>query len=86
MPIALMKRMVSRQKEGAVIEDSDVAVKRTIKMLKEHQVTTIDGQVISIQPDTICVHGDGVKALAFVKQIHQALTAEGIDVVAAQVK
>lgn len=78
--------LVSRQKEGAVIEDSAVAVKRTIEMLKEHQVTTIDGQVISIQPDTICVHGDGVKALAFVKQIHQALTAEGIDVVAAHVK
>ncbi len=54
--------LVSRSKPGAVIEDSQVAVDRTIKMLQTHQVTTIDGQVISIQPDTICVHGDGVKA------------------------
>lgn len=78
--------LVSRSKPDAVIEDSQVAVDRTIKMLQTHQVTTIDGQVISIQPDTICVHGDGVKALAFVKQIHQALTAQGIDVAATQVK
>lgn len=78
--------LVSRSKPGAVIEDSQVAVDRTIKMLQTHQVTTIDGQVISIQPDTICVHGDDVKALAFVKQIHQALTAQGIDVAATQVK
>ncbi|MTV81582.1 LamB/YcsF family protein [Secundilactobacillus folii] len=77
--------LVSRQKPGAVIVDEDLAVSRTINMIKTHQVTSIDGQVIDIQPDTICVHGDGVKALAFVKKIHQALTNDGIKVTAQQV-
>ena len=74
--------LVSRQKPGAVIEDTQEAVDRTIAMIKTHQVTTIDGQTIAIEPDTVCVHGDGVKAVAFVKQIHQALLANGIEVTA----
>ena len=32
-------------------------------MIKENKVESIDGNVIDIQADSICVHGDGEKAL-----------------------
>ena len=49
-------------------------------MVKEHKVTAADGNDIEIIPDSICVHGDNEKALAFVTQIRAALEAEGVEI------
>ena len=49
-------------------------------MVKNHKVTAISGKEIPITADSICVHGDGPKALAFVQKIRQALQAEGIAI------
>lgn len=72
--------LVSRTKPNAVITDEDVAVKRVIQMVEEHQIKAVDGSILTINPDTVCVHGDGIKAVAFVKKIHSALDQEGIEV------
>ncbi|CAM3307471.1 LamB/YcsF family protein [Nosocomiicoccus ampullae] len=72
--------LVSRRKEGAMITDSKLAVERGIRMITEGKVETIDGQDIDIKADSICVHGDGEKALQFVKEIKKALEAKGIEV------
>ena len=70
--------LVARSKAGAVITDEDVAVLRVIKMVKEGKVTAIDGREIALQADSVCVHGDNVHALAFVKKIRAALQENGI--------
>lgn len=70
--------LVNRRKEGAMITDEDEAIARVIRMVKEQKVTAITGKDIPIQADSVCVHGDGVKALAFVQKIRETLTAEGI--------
>lgn len=72
--------LVNRRKEGAMITDTTKAVKRVIRMVTEGKVTSIDGQDIDIQADSICVHGDGEKALAFVREIIQGLAEEGIQI------
>lgn len=71
--------LVSRNIEGAVIHDTDLAIKRVVRMVKEGKVTSITGEDISIQADTICVHGDNPKALVFVQEIREALENEGIS-------
>lgn len=73
--------LVNRKKEGAMITDEDLAVERVVRMIKEHKVTAITGKDIEITADSICVHGDGEKALAFVKKIRDVLTSEGIEIV-----
>ena len=70
--------LVNRRKEGAMITDEDVAIERVVRMIKEKKVTALTGKDIDIQADSICVHGDGPKALAFVQKIRETLTAEGI--------
>ena len=55
--------LVNRRKPGAMIEDEDEAIKRVIRMVKEGKVTSITGKDIDIKADSICVHGDGEKAL-----------------------
>lgn len=72
--------LVSRRKEGAMITDSKLAVERGIRMLTEGKVEAIDGTDIDIKADSICVHGDGEKALQFVREIKKALEAKGIEV------
>ena len=49
-------------------------------MVKEGMVTAVTGKDIPIQADSVCVHGDGEKALAFVERIRRALKKEGVKV------
>ena len=72
--------LVPRSREGALIEDEDLAVKRVIRMAKEGVVEAIDGSTIPIEADSVCVHGDGVKALEFVKKIREGLLEAGVEV------
>lgn len=73
--------LVSRKEEGAVIHDTNLAISRVLRMVKEGKVEAINGEDISIQADTICVHGDNPQAVAFVKTIRDTLQREGIEVV-----
>ncbi|MDY2737494.1 LamB/YcsF family protein, partial [Intestinibacter sp.] len=70
----------ARSKEGAVITDENIAIDRVVKMVKENKVTSYSGKEIEIYADSICVHGDGVKALEFVKKIRERLISEGIEI------
>ncbi len=72
--------LVNRRKDGAMITDEDEAIARVVRMVKEKKVTAITGKDIPIQADSVCVHGDGAKALAFVERIHKALTEEGVEI------
>lgn len=65
--------LVNRQKPGAIITDEEEAVRRVVRMVTEGRLTAVTGKDISIQADSICVHGDGVKALQFSAKIRAAL-------------
>lgn len=71
--------LVNRRKEGAMITDEDEAIARVVRMVKEQKVTAVTGKDIPIRADSVCVHGDGAKALAFVERIRRTLTEEGVE-------
>lgn len=71
--------LVARSRPGAMITDEDEALRRVIRMVTEHRVSAVTGEDIEIVPDSICVHGDGEKALLFVQRIRAALAADGIE-------
>ncbi|MBR2990120.1 MAG: LamB/YcsF family protein [Solobacterium sp.] len=71
--------LVARSKPGAMITDPKEALARVIRMIKEGKVTAITGKDIPIKADSVCVHGDGEHALAFIEEIRNACTAEGIE-------
>lgn len=70
--------LVARSTPGAVIHDVDECIRRIIRMVKEHKVTAITGEEISLAPESICVHGDNAEAVAFVKNIREQLEKNGI--------
>ena len=63
-----------------MITDEDLAIKRCIRMVKEGKVTSINGKELHIKGETLCVHGDGEKALLFVQKIRKAFEEEGIEI------
>ena len=72
--------LVNRRKPGAMIEDEDEAIKRVIRMIKEGKVTSITGKDIDIKADSVCVHGDGEKALLFVEKIRKTFVENEIEI------
>lgn len=72
--------LVNRKKEGAMITDENVAIERVVRMIREKTVTAVTGKDIPIEADSVCVHGDGPKALAFVEKTRAALTQQGIEI------
>ena len=65
--------LTSRSNPDALIKDHTIAVKQVIRMVKEGKVHSLQGVEISIDADTICIHGDGEHALAYAKYISSAL-------------
>ena len=72
--------LVPRRQPGAMITDEDEAIARVIRMAKEGVVRSVNGIDVPLVADSVCVHGDGEKALAFVRRIRAALTDAGIEV------
>lgn len=74
--------LVPRGAPGAMIEDEDTAIARVLQMAAQGTVQADAGSTVTLQADSVCVHGDGPKALAFVQKISAALLAAGTAVAA----
>lgn len=72
--------LVPRTVQGALITDEEQSLQQVLSMVLKHQVQTLDGQVIVIQPDTLCLHGDGIHAVAFAKKINNMLKQKNISI------
>lgn len=75
--------LTPRTQPGAMITDEDASIAQVLSMVLKGQVTTLSGKVIPVKADTICVHGDGEKALLFTQKIRKALQENGVEIAAA---
>lgn len=71
----------SRREPGAVIKDPQEVSERALRMAKEGKVIAVDGTPISLEVQTLCVHGDTPTAVELVKSIREALEADEVKVV-----
>lgn len=71
----------ARKLEGAMITDENEAISRVIRMIKEGKVKAYSGEDIDIEAHSVCVHGDGEKALDFVRALNRAFADNGIKTV-----
>jgi UPF0271 protein len=72
--------LASRRQPGAVIHDPATVVTRAVRMIKERTVVATDGSVVSLEADTICVHGDTPGSDDLAAKIRAGLEAAGITV------
>jgi UPF0271 protein len=72
--------LVSRREAGAVLHDAADIARRMVTLVTEGTVTAIDGSVVSVQADSICVHGDSPGATDMAARVREALTDAGIGI------
>jgi UPF0271 protein len=72
--------LASRQKAGSVIHDQAAVVARAITMVRDRQVVATDGSTITLEADTICLHGDTKGAAELARGVRQGLEAAGIQI------
>lgn len=72
--------LTSRREHNALITDHSEAVNQVIRMVKEGKFHSVQGTDVSIEANTICIHGDGESALEFAQYIPKALNEAGIQV------
>lgn len=73
--------LVPRKMEGAFVRDVEVAAKRVIRMVKEGIVEAIDGSIVNLRPQSICLHGDSPSAVEMAKTLRARLIEAGIEIV-----
>jgi 5-oxoprolinase (ATP-hydrolysing) subunit A len=72
--------LTPRSDPRALIVDEHEAVQQVLAMVKEKRVRSLQGIDVPIEAETICIHGDGKKAVLFAKRLYEALRKEGVDV------
>lgn len=72
--------LLPRRQQGSLVTDANVAAERAVTMARDGKVLSIEGTQISVEVDTICIHGDGPCAVEFAKGIRERLAAAGIEV------
>lgn len=75
--------LTSRDEPGALIGDVAEGVRQAMSMLCDGVVPTIDGAEVPVVADTICVHGDGPQAVAYVRELRAALIRAGVEILPA---
>ncbi|WP_241745516.1 LamB/YcsF family protein, partial [Bacillus thuringiensis] len=74
--------LTSRTEENALIKDEDEAIKQVLQMVKEGHVNAVNGEKVVVQAQTICLHGDGEKAVQFAKRIYRTFKLNDISICA----
>ncbi len=72
--------LVPRSQPGAVIEDPEHVVQRAIQMAGDGRIKAINGDLIDLHVETLCVHGDNPGAVEMVRRIRQELEAADIQI------
>lgn len=72
--------LVARSLPDAVLHDPETVAARAVRMVRDGVVETIDGEMLAIEPRTICLHSDTANVLTLANAIRARFAADAIDV------
>lgn len=72
--------LTPRTEANALITDEQQSLDQIRQMVMEGSVRAVDGTIVKLQADTICVHGDSPHAVAFARRIYDDLRESGVNV------
>lgn len=73
-------RLVSRQVTGAVLNDARVVGERMLQLVDSGTLHAINGELIRVPADSICVHGDSPGSVAMAASVRRYLLDAGVDI------
>lgn len=72
--------LVSRTVPGAVLQDLGEITDHVLRLALDGKIQAVDGTVIDVAAESICVHGDTPGAVAMGRAVRVALEENGVDV------
>src|SRR5690606_13458615 len=73
-------QLVSRSQPGAVLHEPDQVAGRMLRLVQTGTIEAIDGSVISLRAESICVHGDSSGAVQMARQVRHTLAQAGVPI------
>ena len=70
-------QLVPRVRDDALIEDEAESLAQCLSLFVDNMVRTVDGTMLKMPAQSICVHGDGPKALALAAHVKQGMESAG---------
>jgi UPF0271 protein len=74
------KRLVSRKVPGAVIHDLTLVEQRIEQLVTTGEISTIEGESLPLEFDSIMLHGDTPGALEIARTVSRTLNRQGVKV------
>lgn len=65
--------LVSRREPGAVLHDPVLVAQRMLRLVQDGTIEAIDGSLVRIEADSICVHGDSPSAVEMARELRRIL-------------
>ncbi|HLF64606.1 MAG TPA: 5-oxoprolinase subunit PxpA [Saprospiraceae bacterium] len=72
-------RLVSRSIDGAVIEDPDDAAEQVLSIILKQRVSSIEGTLVPVIAQSICVHGDHPNTLTILIKLDKIFKEQHIQ-------
>jgi len=72
--------LVSRREANAVLHDPAQVSANMVRLATEGTITAVDGSIIAMPSESICVHGDTAGAVAMAAAVRAALEAAGVQI------
>jgi UPF0271 protein len=72
--------LVPRSEPGAVLHDEQEIAQRTVRMVVDGEIRSVDGTVVPVQCDTVLLHGDNPTAIGLAHRIRAELQSAGVRI------
>jgi UPF0271 protein len=74
-------QLAPRSRPDALITDAAESLRQTERIIRQGEVVCVDGSVLKLPGQSVCVHGDGKQALALARSVRDGLAAAAIRLV-----
>ena len=71
--------LVPRGEPGAVVDDADAVAERVVQMVTRSSVRAVDGTLVAVVADSVCLHSDTPGAVALARRVRIALEGAGVQ-------
>ena len=72
--------LAPRSTAGSLIRDPGAAAERALKMSRGEPLETLDGERVSLEPETLCIHGDNPASVEIARAVRERLESGGVTV------
>ena len=73
--------LVPRSVQGSVLHDVSEVAERSLAMVTEGHATAISGEIIDVEAESLCIHGDTPEAVEMAATLKSGFDRAGINVV-----